>query len=291
MATEFIFKNNVLEIVQPYEALLLDIWGVIHDGQNTYPGVVENLQKLRAMGKKIYFLSNAPRRSNRVATVLAGFGIHKELYDFIMTSGEATYIFLEENQNSNFSKFGRNYYYIGPDKDLDLLKGLDYQKTDDANKADFVINTGFDHDFSKLEEKMPQLQKAIAHKLPMICVNPDLIVVKQNGHEMLCAGILATEYKKMGGEVTYIGKPYNLVYNMIFQLFSIKEKNKILAVGDGIETDILGANNSDIDSALIPGGILSNRLKIKHGQLPSREDMESVCRYYQTYPQFIISNL
>jgi HAD superfamily hydrolase (TIGR01459 family) len=285
-----IFKNNSLDFAQNYNLFILDVWGVIHDGTTTYPGVVERLVQLKKLGKKICFLSNAPRRSNKVAEVLLKYGITSDLYDAIITSGEATYLYLQENQENNFAKFSKNYFYIGPQKDMDLLDGLKYQMTE-ANSASFIIATGFDHDLSTLAEKLPQLREAIKYKLPMICVNPDLIVIKQNGQEMICAGVMANEYKRMGGEVIYFGKPYNSVYKQVFQLFSIQDKTKVIAIGDGIETDILGAHNFGIDNALIPGGILSNKLKVKYGELPIKQDLERVCHQYHTFPKFIIAGL
>jgi HAD superfamily hydrolase (TIGR01459 family) len=231
--------------------------------------------------------------------VLKKFGIDESFYDFIMTSGEATFLFLQEHKH-NSAKLeqvignvtnGFHYYYIGPDKDVDLLNGLGYSATDDAAKADFVVATGFDHDLSIPEEKLPQLKEAIRNNLTMICVNPDLIVVKQNGNELICAGILALEYQKMGGKVVYFGKPYNLVYDQVFRLFSNPDKTKVLAIGDGIETDILGANNNKIDSALIAGGILANELQIKHGELPDKDLMQKICDKYKAYPQFVIGGL
>lgn len=286
-----IFKNNVLDIASEYDYIICDVWGVIHDGTHAYNNVIDNLKALRKTGKKICFLSNAPRRSSIVADKLNYFGVTSDLYDFILTSGECTYLYLEENQRNNFHNFKKNYYYIGPNKDIGLLDGLDYKREDDASKADFVIVTGFDNENSVLQEKLPQLENAIKHNLPVICVNPDLIVVKQTGGEMLCAGVLANEYKKMGGKVIYFGKPYNMVYDKVFELFSIKDKSKVLAVGDGIETDILGANLNNIDSALIGGGILSNILKIKYGTLPEKDRIEEVCKQYNIYPNFIIAGL
>lgn len=286
-----IFKNNSLEIISNYDYLILDIWGVIHDGSATYPNVIENLKHLRKLNKKICFLSNAPRRSIKVIEILTKFGISPDLYDFVLTSGEATYLSLEENQKQNFNNFSQNYYYIGPDKDINLLDGLKYNMVFDPSKAGFIINTGFDNDSSTIEEKLPQVKETIKYNLPMICVNPDLIVVKQNGQEMICAGILANEYKKMGGKVIYFGKPYNSVYEQVFRLFSIKDKSKVLAIGDGIETDILGANHFKIDSALIPGGILSGELNIKHNQLPEPETLNKICKKYNSFPQFVIAGL
>lgn len=294
-----LFQKNITEIAKNYDYFILDIWGVIHDGSQTYPRVLEQLKYLRQLGKKVCFLSNAPRRSSKVAEVLKKFGITEDLYDFIITSGEATFLFLQENQN-NSTKLQHligttpnsfHYYYIGPEKDADLLNGLGYKATIDAAQADFVVATGFDHDLSTIEEKLPQLSEAKKNNLTMICVNPDLIVVKQNGLELICAGLMALEYKKMGGKVVYFGKPYNLVYEQVFRLFSNPDKTKVLAIGDGIETDILGANKNGIDSALVAGGILAGELGIKHGELPNQDSMQKICNKYQAYPQFVIGKL
>ena len=102
---------------------------------------------------------------------------------------------------------------------------------------------------------------------------------------------MALEYQKLGGKVAYFGKPYNLVYEQVFQLFSIRDKTRILAVGDGIETDILGANKNQIDSALIAGGILANDLQVKYGQFPDADLMQKICDKYQSYPTFILGGL
>lgn len=282
-----LFKNNLTDIADAYQYFIFDIWGVIHDGNETYPGVVEIITNLRSQNKKICFLSNAPRRAAKAAQVLEKFGITPNLYDFILTSGEAAYLDLEENQKNNYTTYGKNYLYIGPPKDLDLLDGLNYNMVEKAKDADFVINTGFDQDNSTLAEKQPQIDDAIAHQLPMICVNPDMIVVKKNGLEMLCAGVIANEYKRLGGKVKYYGKPYDRVYHIVHQRFHDKN-NAMIAIGDALETDILGARNSGIASALVTGGILSNRLGITHGQTANQEKLEEICKEHGVYPDFVL---
>ena len=121
------FKNNIRELSDIYDYFIFDVWGVIHDGSSAYSGAKEAIELLRNKGKKICFLSNAPRRAFKVAEVLAKYGITANLYDFILTSGEATYLDFEKNQNNNFADFGPNYFYIGPKKDIDLLSGLNYK--------------------------------------------------------------------------------------------------------------------------------------------------------------------
>lgn len=285
------FKNNIREFVDLYDYFIFDVWGVVHDGSAAYPGVVEAIRFLRQKNKKICFLSNAPRRSVKVAEVLQKYGISPDLYDFILTSGEATYLDLEKNQHSGFKDFGRNYFYIGPQKDIHLLDGLDYQMVNEASQANFAIATGFDGDDSILEEKMPQLRAAKQHNLPLICVNPDLIVIRHSGKELICAGALALEYNKMAGKVLYYGKPFPAVYEIVCKIFGCDKNAKILAIGDGMETDIKGAIDFGVDCVLIPGGILSNKLQVKYGEQVDKNKLETICKNYQLFPKFVIPGL
>jgi HAD superfamily hydrolase (TIGR01459 family) len=285
------FKNNIRELSDIYDYFIFDVWGVIHDGSSAYSGAKEAIELLRNKGKKICFLSNAPRRAFKVAEVLAKYGITANLYDFILTSGEATYLDFEKNQNNNFADFGPNYFYIGPKKDIDLLSGLNYKMVEDPALANIAVTTGFDNDSSTLEEKMPQLLQTKKFNLPLICVNPDLIVVKQSGLELLCAGALAAEYLKMKGKVIYYGKPFSSVYKMVCEIFDSVETSKMLAVGDGMETDIKGALDFGIDCALVTGGILSNKLSVKYGQIAEENKVETVCKNYQLFPTFVIPGL
>ncbi len=284
------FIKSVQDLLD-YDYFVFDVWGVVHDGSNAYPGAIEAISFLRKHGKKICFLSNAPRRADKIAIVLQKFGVTPDLYDFIMSSGEATFLDLKKNQDEGFKNFGKKYIYIGPQKDIDLLNELDYEQVDSASEASFAINTGFDHDSSIIAEKMPQAIEAKKYNLPMICVNPDMIVVKQDGREMICAGALAMEYKKIGGNVIYYGKPYISVYETVCQTFNISKSAKIIAIGDGLETDIQGAKDFEIDSVLVTGGILSNSLNISYHQEADRSDLEKILNKYKLFPQFIISNL
>ena len=285
------FISSIKEISPLYDYFIFDVWGVVHDGSNAYPGALEAISYLRKEGKKICFLSNAPRRASKVAAILRKFGITPDLYDFVMSSGEATYLDLEKNQKNGLKNFGHNYFYIGPKKDIDLLDGLDYKRVETAAEADFAVTTGFDGDDSKLAEKLPQALEAKKHNLRLICVNPDMIVVKQNGQEMICAGALALEYKKLGGEVIYFGKPFKSVYKMVCEIFNHPENEKMIMVGDGMETDIKGAGDFGIDSLLITGGILSNTLEINYQQTADRSKLEKICDQHQIFPKFVISNL
>lgn len=290
------FKFKITDLADFYDHFFIDVWGVLHDGSTAYEGVTSTLRQLRAKNKKIYLLSNAPRRAYKVTDFLGKLGITNDLYDFILTSGEATYLDLKQNQEQNFKTFGQKYFYIGPKKDIDLLSGLNYQITDQPSKADFAITTGFDHSHSKLEEKLPEIKAARKYNLPLICVNPDIIIVRQNGFEEICAGLLAQEYEKIGGKTHYYGKPFSKVYQVLYQLMNnshtnLISKRKILAIGDGMETDIKGAKNFGIDSALVTGGILCNQLEVKYGQTADPDAVLSICKNYRFYPEFVVPAL
>lgn len=247
------------DIAANYDSFIVDLWGVIHDGHALYPGVMETLQNLKAMNKKVVFLSNAPRRAARVKAVLKKLGVTEDLYLGAASSGEVGYNII--------SRLGvKKYFYIGPKKDQDIMDGSGLVETG-AKEADICVATGFDEDNSTLDEKLPQIKEALAAKLKMYCVNPDLIVVRQDGTRMLCAGIIGNFYKEQGGAVEFIGKPYHQVYRHTLNILGLPEtdlsspvcyagEGKVLAIGDGVETDIKGANLAGIDSALVLGGIL-----------------------------------
>ena len=264
--------NSFSEIIDNYDSYIIDLWGVIHDGQNLYPGVLETMQQLRARGKKVVFLSNAPRRASKVKSVLGKFGITPEYYIDAVSSGEVAFQIIK-NQKSKI----KNYFYIGPAKDNDLMEGSGFLEVA-ADKAEFAVVTGFDEDNSTLEEKLPQINAALKAGLKLYCVNPDLIVVRQDGTKMLCAGVIGNYYKEQGGEVVFIGKPHKDVYEYTSKLLGAAQK--ICAIGDGLETDIKGANNAGIDSVLVLGGILR----------AEKRPLQEVVHEFKATPTFTIPN-
>lgn len=247
--------SSVSAIAENYDALLLDLWGVVHDGEQLYPDVYETIVSLRKAGKKLIFLSNAPRRASRAAAVLEHLGIESALYDDIVTSGEVGYEWLVSGK----SPFGKNYFFIGAEKDHDLLKDTDFNEVFKLEEADFVLNLGFGSEEKTLADFSFVLSSAQELNLPMLCLNPDIEVVKISGDRFPCAGLLARHYLEIGGKVTFFGKPYIEVYGHCHKLLEGLDKCKILAVGDSLETDIAGAKNFGVDCALVMGGILRDK--------------------------------
>jgi HAD superfamily hydrolase (TIGR01459 family) len=276
--------HGLSEIADKYDLFLVDLWGVLHDGELLYPNALDTLTKLNQFGKKVIFISNAPRKNEIVAKILDGYKIPKEFYQKIVTSGDVTHNFLSE---ANI--LGSKYYYVGPDRDSGLLAELkQYQEVKKAEEADFLLACGFDNWGDRFESRVKELDSGLKNHLPMVCANPDKIVVKQNGSKMLCSGEMASYYKEKGGEVLYFGKPYEAIYQRAVKDVAGFDKARTIAIGDGIETDVKGANDFGIKSLFVASGIAAKELKLEGIGVPKREDLKSFVKKYNVEPYGVI---
>ena len=233
--------KGLREVHSKYDAFFIDLWGVIHNGIQTYPQAIDVLENLNKLNKRFVLISNAPRPSKSVEKYLIKLKMDKTFLNNLITSGEAALQSLKNNI------YGEKFYHLGPKRDEDLIRGFDKNKTS-LDKCDFILCTGlFDDKTNSLNYYENLLKKNI--KLKMLCTNPDLIVHRGSQIEY-CAGSIAALFEKIGGEVIYFGKPYPEIYN-----FFIKKKERVLAIGDNIKTDIVGANTMKFDSLFITGGI------------------------------------
>jgi HAD superfamily hydrolase (TIGR01459 family) len=242
--------NSIREILDNYQYYIIDLWGVLHDGHKPYPKAIETLKLLKNSGKKIALLSNAPRRAFKAKTILDNLGFSEDMYDLLLTSGEITFDFVKNNY-----PVGSKYFYIGPEKDRDLLNNLNMQEVTKAKDADFAVVTGFNGFESVFEERKYQADECLEAGLKLLCANPDRKVVKQTGEVQICAGILADYYLEKGGKVEFFGKPYQAGYQKIIEHFEIKNTAEILCVGDSIHTDIKGANSIGARGLFVCNGI------------------------------------
>lgn len=279
------------EIADRYDAFILDLWGVVHNGVALYPGVRDCLETLHRLGRPVCFLSNAPRRAAGVAAKLAGMGLEPPLFDAIVTSGDATRLALLEPPDAWHRALGGRAFHIGPDRDLDILEGLDHlTRTADAETATFVLNTGPVDFADTLATYEPALEAAAARKLPMVCANPDLIV-PVGDRLVICAGTLAEHYRGLGGDVRYHGKPYPSVYERCFEVLGNVPQPRILAVGDGPHTDIKGAAAMGLDSVLVTGGILRDRLGTPWGAPAEPEPLAALLAEHEAAPTWVMPGL
>ena len=246
--------DGLRTLAPEYDGFILDLWGVVHDGTAPFPGVLDCMERLIGAGKRLILLSNAPRRSEDVVRRIARIGVPERLYHDVMSSGEEAWQYLCHRNEPFYAALGRRCLHICSPRDLEIREGLDLVFVDGPAEADFILNTGPAEWDNTIEDYAPVLHASHARGLPMVCANPDLVVI-HDGKPALCAGALAEQYEAIGGRVRWHGKPYPSVYDSCLGLLGIADRRRILAIGDSLRTDIAGAEAAGIDSLLIAGGV------------------------------------
>lgn len=272
--------QSLSDIKDSYDIFLFDLWGVVHNGKQAFDGAIRALIALKELGKPVYFLSNAPRRCGIASDQLVDRGVEKDLYSGIFTSGEDTFEHLRDRPDNFYKELGYQFYHMGPDKDKSLFAELPYQEVP-LDEAEFVVNTGTINFEDTVEDYLPNLKQAAAKKLPMVCANPDLVVLYGDAMA-ICAGQLALEYEKLGGLVRYHGKPHAEIFEKLLSRIEAKDKSKVLMIGDSLRTDIKGANAAGIDSAFILSGI---------HQLKDAADAISLYQEYKVQPTYVMNKV
>jgi HAD superfamily hydrolase (TIGR01459 family) len=288
--TEIPLLAGIGEIAERYDGYILDLWGVLHDGQAPFPGVIDCLTRLKAKDKRLVILSNAPRRAHLVEQRVAEIGIPRALYDHLLSSGEETWQHLRRRDDPFYAALGQVCYHIGPPRDDNMLADLGLRRVEDVAEAEFILNTGpwgWDETVAGYEAV---LQGGRDRDLPMVCANPDLVVMLR-GSRVICAGALAQRYEALGGRVRWHGKPYPAIYASCFDLLGLADRRRILAVGDSLRTDIAGANGEGIASVLILGGIHGEELGVTPGVVPDSARLAAAAAASGAHPTYAMAHL
>lgn len=259
MTAEPSIVAGLAEVADRYDAFILDLWGTIHDGVRPLPGAVECLYALQAAGKKMLILSNAPRRIPAVVERMDGVGIPRDSYDDVLSSGEAAWLALHQRTDPWHATLGRHAFLIGEAGDESVLQDQDVAEVDDLDAADFVVAVGVYKRSDTIADYETLLADIRDRGLKMICVNPDLEVMRGEKRE-LCAGALAARFEELGGEVHYHGKPHPPIYTLSFARLGLHGPGRVLAVGDSLRTDVAGAAAVGMDSLFIASGLLAEEL-------------------------------
>jgi HAD superfamily hydrolase (TIGR01459 family) len=241
--------TSIRELAASYDALLCDAWGVIHNGVDLFPGADKAMIRFRETRGPVIILTNAPRPSSIIPAQLDRLGLPRDAYDAVVTSGDAT-------RAAIAARLPSPAFRLGPPKDDALYEGLSIDFVP-VEEAGFIVCTGLvDDQRDHPEDYRGMLERVAERRLPMICANPD-IIVNWGGRKIWCAGALAEIYEALGGEVIYGGKPHAPIYDEALKAISKfragVSKEQTLAVGDGLKTDIMGANRQGIDAVLITG--------------------------------------
>ena len=252
-----------------YDILLCDVWGVIHNGRESWPGPCEALARFNREGGHVVLISNSPRPARDVIAQLDGLGVPREAWKAFVTSGDAT--------RAELSKRAPGPALIlGPERDWPLYAGLGLDVVEDAASAAFLSVTGLvDDETETPEDYRERLSAAAARDLELICANPDRVV--QRGDKLIyCGGSLADLYESLGGRVTMAGKPYGPIYDLALKegemlLGGPVDRSRVLCIGDGVVTDVMGANAQALDCLFIAQGIHGDQAKGPDGALdPAR---------------------
>lgn len=254
MAKRVPLADGISAFIDNYDAVVIDLWGVIHDGVTLYPGVADCLKRLADKRKPYAMLSNAPRRATAIARGMEQMGLPTALYPHIMSSGEATWRGLKDRREAWFDGVGDRCFHIGPERDANLFDGTSLVRVGSVSEADFILNTGPWEDGETIADYEDRLVAGAKGGLKMICANPDLEVIR-GGRLIICAGMLAQRYEELGGDVLYYGKPYGPIYDSCLHLIGDPDPSRVLAIGDSLRTDIAGAAGMGMDSILVLGGI------------------------------------
>ena len=243
---------SIKDLGSRYRAWLVDIWGVMHNGHRAFPGAVAATRSFREEGGIVVLLSNSPRPSPGVQEQLRRLCVPDDAYDATVTSGDLTRHELGKHN-------GAEVFHLGPERDLPIFQGI-HVKLGTPETSELVVCSGlFDDETETPDDYVGLLSELAAKKLPMICANPDHLV--ERGDKLVyCAGALAAIYDTMGGSVIYAGKPHAPIYELALKTISgLAERSvardEVLAIGDGVNTDIAGAAALGIDAVFVASGL------------------------------------
>ena len=254
-----------------YDLFFIDLWGVVHNGIELNKDAVNVLTEITKEKKNYILLTNAPRPKKNVEDFLEKMGLDKNKREKVFTSGEAALNFLKKKHPT------QSFYHIGPPRDFDLFIDFKKNKIEDINQSNYLLCTGLDDSYDEdLNYYKNLLVNHVSKK--MICTNPDLIVDRGSKREY-CAGTVAMIFEKLGGQVTYFGKPYPEVYNQSIETHG----KRVIAIGDNLRTDIKGAINMNYDSLFITGGVHNEEIK--------NEGIESLLKKYNVKTKYFQQEL
>src|SRR5712672_4404432 len=250
--TSLRFVERLRDLVDGVEVVLSDIWGVVHNGLESFPEACEALHTYRKQGGTVILITNAPRPADSVQRQLRKLGVADDTYDAIVSSGDLTRHFVADHP-------GRKMFWLGPEKHNSIYRGLDPVLAQ-LEQADYIVCTGLlDDETESGEDYREMMQKARERKLTLICATPD-IVVERGDRLIYCAGAVAELYRELGGEVIFYGKPHRPIYERAMQLAAARnghtaKLSKVLAIGDSVRTDLAGAHGFGIDCLFVTRGI------------------------------------
>jgi HAD superfamily hydrolase (TIGR01459 family) len=260
------FTERFSTLAGGYDVVLSDVWGVIHNGIAAFPEACDALARFRAKGGSVSLITNAPRPGQVVVKLLDRLKVPRDCYDAIVSSGDVTRTVMAARPQ-------KAVFHIGPARDLPIFDGLELRFVP-LEQADYVVCTGLFNDEVETPENYRELLTAVRSRgLFMLCGNPDL-VVERGDTLVYCAGALADLYGTLGGEVLYAGKPHRPIYDLALERIATLRggpapRQRVLAIGDSVRTDLTGATGLGVDCLFVTAGIHAEELGDRHDPDPA----------------------
>ena len=249
--------TSLSDIAGEYDAILSDVWGVLHNGIEAHPSAVDALLRYRQSGGRVVLITNAPRPSPPIMEMLDRLKVPRDAYDAMVSSGDVTRAMIAPYR-------GQTLHYVGPPAENDgLFEGFDIT-LGPPEDAKAVIVTDLDNDDQTPDDYTDRITVWLRHRLPMICANPDRVV--EHGSQLIyCGGALADLYEARGGRIHMAGKPYRPIYDAALKAAEAAagrplDRSRILAIGDSVRTDAIGAANAGLDLLFVTGSIHAEEL-------------------------------
>jgi len=261
------YLPGVAGLIDRYDALLLDQWGVLHDGARPYPGAIDCLTRLRAAGKTVVIVSNSGRGGEENARSMERMGFDRGFFDEVVSAGDDARDAVATSDDPFYRGLGRRCLLIARESDGHLVDGLGLDVVTDVEEADFLFALSMDAPRQSVSGWQAVMKRAVARDLPMVCGNPDLAQVTPEGRLLEAVGLLAVRYAELGGQVRSHGKPSARIYETCLRHVPCP-RARIVAVGDSLHHDVLGANRVGLASILVAGGVHREALGIEFGESP-----------------------
>jgi HAD superfamily hydrolase (TIGR01459 family) len=273
------YLPGLASVSDRYDALILDQWGVLHDGVAPYPGAVDCLARLRAAGRSVIVLSNSGRSGAENAQFLERMGIDRELFGEVLSAGDDAR-----------DALGKHCLLLARERDGHLVAELGLTVVTEVDEADFLLAMSMDTEHQSVRGWEPVLARAAARRLPMVCGNPDLVQVTPDGTVCEAVGMLAVRYSELGGEVRSHGKPSPRIYETCLRRLPCP-RGRIVTVGDSLQHDVRGARGVGLASVFVAGGIHRNDLGIAFGKHPSSESCRALFAREGVTPDYVVPSL
>jgi HAD superfamily hydrolase (TIGR01459 family) len=270
-----------------FDGFILDQWGVMHDGTRAYDGAIECLTRLREAGKRIVVLSNTGRREAENLRFMTRMGFTDALFDRFVGAGDDARRAIASRTEPFHRALGRRCYAFTRGGDHSLLDGIGLEIVDRIEAADFLAVLGTDSPRRNLPDYEAELQAGIKRGLPMICANPDLVRLSPEG-AIEAPGVLARRYEELGGAVFYHGKPHPAIYQTCLDVLAGVSRGRVLAIGDSIEHDVLGASRAGLASGLVTGGIHAEELGTARSGLPTPQAWRAFAAKFVARPDYLL---